>query len=186
MTPEPQRPAPRATRAALADATVRDPRWARVQARDPGADAAFVYSVRTTGVYCRPSCAARTPRPENVVFHATTAADARRAGFRACLRCQPDGASLAARQAALVADLCRLLAGAETAPNLDQLARHGKVSRYRLHRGFEALQEIPPGRTASYAEIAASVGVAPGSVGTILARAERAFKTGFLASRGGL
>ena len=84
-----------------ADATVRDTyrtddeRWAAVQARDPAADGRFYYSVRTTGVYCRPSCGARTPRPENVEFHATRE-DAERAGFRACRRCKPDRAGDAA------------------------------------------------------------------------------------------
>ncbi len=65
-----------------------DPRWAAMVARDRLADGRFVYSVRTTGVYCRPSCSAR-PRPENVAFHATPA-DAEAAGFRACRRCRPD------------------------------------------------------------------------------------------------
>ena len=81
----------------LAAATVADPRWASVATRDPKADESFVYSVRTTGVYCRPSCGARTPRPGNVAFHATPA-DAERAGFRPCKRCKPDQAPLAARQ----------------------------------------------------------------------------------------
>ena len=57
-------------------------RWDAVRRRDCAADGAFVYSVRTTGVYCRPSCAARLPRRENVAFH-QTCADAERAGFRA-------------------------------------------------------------------------------------------------------
>src|SRR6185436_14102568 len=55
----------------LATETLDDPRWAAVVARDAKADGQFFYSVRTTGVYCRPSCAARTPRPENVAFHLT-------------------------------------------------------------------------------------------------------------------
>src|SRR6202171_6140051 len=83
-------------------ATLDDPRWVAVVARDAKADGQFFYSVRTTGVYCRPSCAARTPRPENVAFH-VTAIDAQRAGFRACLRCKPDEPSLATRHPALVA-----------------------------------------------------------------------------------
>ncbi|HEY0505718.1 MAG TPA: methylated-DNA--[protein]-cysteine S-methyltransferase [Lysobacter sp.] len=66
-----------------------DPRWADVCARNRSADGRFVYSVRTTGVYCRPSCGARRPLPGNVRFHATPA-DAQRAGFRACRRCRPD------------------------------------------------------------------------------------------------
>src|SRR5438105_645250 len=65
-----------------------DTRWRAVVARDARADGKFFYSVKTTGVYCKPSCAARTPRPENVAFH-LSAADAERAGFRACKRCKP-------------------------------------------------------------------------------------------------
>ena len=65
-----------------------DPRWAAVLARDLEADGAFVLAVRTTGIYCRPSCPARRPRPENVRF-LDTAADAERAGFRPCKRCRP-------------------------------------------------------------------------------------------------
>jgi len=67
-------------------------RLAAVRARDRGCDGQFVYSVRTTGVYCRPSCAARPARVENIAFHATPAA-ARAAGFRACKRCKPDAAT---------------------------------------------------------------------------------------------
>src|SRR6202171_1277361 len=62
-----------------ANATLDDPRWEAVIARDAKADGQFFYSVRTTGLYCRPSCAARTPRPENVAFHVTVI-DAQRAG----------------------------------------------------------------------------------------------------------
>lgn len=68
--------------------TQRDPRWAALCARDRAADGRFVYSVKTTGVYCRPSCAARRPLPRNVQFHATPD-EAERAGFRACRRCHP-------------------------------------------------------------------------------------------------
>src|SRR5262245_42468893 len=66
-----------------------DPRWLAITARDADSDGSFVYSVKTTGVYCRPSCPARQAKPINVAFHAT-AADAERAGFRACKRCKPD------------------------------------------------------------------------------------------------
>lgn len=69
-----------------------DARWAAVMRRDRAADGAFVYSVRTTGVYCRPSCAARLARRENVRFHADAAA-AERAGFRPCKRCRPSQAA---------------------------------------------------------------------------------------------
>jgi len=83
-----------ARQAQLAAGTTRDPRWAAVVARDASADGILVYSVRTTGVYCRPSCPARPARPENVRFH-PTCADAVAAGFRPCKRCTPDQAEAA-------------------------------------------------------------------------------------------
>src|SRR5262245_24287608 len=89
-----------------AQATAGDPRWAAVVARDPSADGQFYYSVATTGVYCRPSCAARLARPEHVEFHATRA-DAERAGFRPCKRCKPDQPALAEQHAVTVARICR-------------------------------------------------------------------------------
>src|SRR5947209_19675245 len=65
-----------------------DPQWTAVLNRDRSLDGELYYAVRTTGVYCRPSCASRRPHRENVAFFAT-AADAERAGFRACRRCGP-------------------------------------------------------------------------------------------------
>jgi len=64
-------------------------RWAAVVGRDGAADGVFYYSVKTTGVYCRPSCAARLARRENVRFHPTRA-EAEAAGFRPCKRCKPN------------------------------------------------------------------------------------------------
>jgi AraC family transcriptional regulator of adaptative response/methylated-DNA-[protein]-cysteine methyltransferase len=127
----------------LAMATVSDPRWAAVLARDSRFDGKFFYSVRTTGVYCRPSCAARVPRPENVSFHAT-AADAQRAGFRPCLRCRPDQPSLPARHAAMVAKLCQLLENAEQVPSLTEMARQVQLSAYHLHRVFKRITGLTP------------------------------------------
>jgi AraC family transcriptional regulator of adaptative response/methylated-DNA-[protein]-cysteine methyltransferase len=126
-----------------AAATLGDPRWAAVQARDPAADGRFFYSVRSTGVYCRPSCASRPARPDNVAFHATSA-DAEGAGFRPCQRCRPDQPPLAERQAALVAELCRWLDAAEQPPSLQELAEHAGLSRYHLHRLFKAVTGLTP------------------------------------------
>jgi AraC family transcriptional regulator, regulatory protein of adaptative response / methylated-DNA-[protein]-cysteine methyltransferase len=126
-----------------AAATVDDPRWAAVVARDPGADGKFFYSVKTTGVYCRPSCAARTPRPENVEFHAT-AADAERAGFRPCKRCRPGQPPLAAEHAARVTELCRFIENAEHMPGLDELAKRAGLSAYHLHRVFKSVTGLTP------------------------------------------
>jgi len=126
-----------------AAATVADPRWAAVQARDASADGRFFYSVKTTGVYCRPSCGARPARPENVAFHATTA-EAEGAGFRPCQRCRPDQPSLAQRHQQLVDRLCRLIDTAEQAPNLDELAAEAGLSPHHLHRIFKATTGLTP------------------------------------------
>lgn len=127
----------------LAAATVSDPRWAAVVARDLQADGKFFYSVKTTGVYCRPSCAARTARPENVAFHLTMA-DAERAGFRPCERCKPDQPSLAEQHATKVAELCRFIANAEQPPTLDELAERAGLSAYHLHRVFKEITGLTP------------------------------------------
>src|ERR1700687_2103073 len=87
-------------------------RWEAVIHRDKIADEAFVYSVKTTGVYCRPSCAARLARRENVAFHLTPK-DAERAGYRACKRCKPNDRSFHGEQAAIVAKVCKLIVDPE-------------------------------------------------------------------------
>ena len=120
-----------------------DPRWAAVVARDAAADGKFYYSVKTTGVYCRPSCASRPARPENVAFHATRAA-AERAGFRPCKRCKPDQPSLIEQHAAKVTEACRLIETAETAPSLETLANHAQLSVYHFHRVFKTITGLTP------------------------------------------
>ncbi|RZL88298.1 MAG: bifunctional DNA-binding transcriptional regulator/O6-methylguanine-DNA methyltransferase Ada [Variovorax sp.] len=124
-------------------ATVSDPRWAAVATRDAASDGKFFYSVRTTGVYCRPSCAARPARPENVDFHAT-AVDAERAGFRPCKRCKPDQPALAEQHTHGVAELCRFIEAAEQAPTLDELAERAGMSSYHLHRLFKEITGLTP------------------------------------------
>lgn len=128
---------------AAAEQTRRDPRWAAVQARDAAADGQFVFSVRSTGVYCRPSCPARQARPENVRFH-LDGAEARTAGFRPCLRCQPDSPALAERHRELVADACRFIEQAVERPSLDDLASRAGLSRFHFHRLFKAALGLTP------------------------------------------
>jgi AraC family transcriptional regulator of adaptative response/methylated-DNA-[protein]-cysteine methyltransferase len=118
-------------------------RWAAVCARERGADGAFYYSVRSTGVYCRPSCPARTPRRANVAFHASCG-EAEAAGFRPCLRCRPTEPPLAERQAAAVAQACRLIEAAEEEPDLASLAEACGMSRFHFHRVFKAHTGITP------------------------------------------
>jgi AraC family transcriptional regulator of adaptative response/methylated-DNA-[protein]-cysteine methyltransferase len=120
-----------------------DQRWEAVQHRDRSADGRFFYAVVTTGVYCRPSCAARLPRRENVRFHTTRAA-AERAGFRPCKRCRPDAEGLAEQHAAAVAKACRLIETAETLPNLDELAAAAGMSRFHFHRVFKSVTGVTP------------------------------------------
>ena len=118
-------------------------RWAAVCARTQAADGLFYYSVRSTGVYCRPSCPSRTPRRANVAFHASRQ-DAESAGFRPCLRCRPDAPPLAERQAEAVAQACRLIDAAIDEPDLDTLARACGMSRFYFHRVFKAHTGITP------------------------------------------
>jgi AraC family transcriptional regulator, regulatory protein of adaptative response / methylated-DNA-[protein]-cysteine methyltransferase len=120
-----------------------DPRWAQLLARDANADGRFVYSVASTGVYCRPSCGARPARPENVEFHADAAA-AERAGFRACKRCRPTLPSGQAERANTVAELCRFIDAEPTPPPLAQLAQRAGLSPYHLHRVFKAVTGVTP------------------------------------------
>ncbi len=127
----------------IAIKTTNDPRWAAVVARDPSADGRFYYSVATTGVYCRPSCASRLARPENVRFHATRKA-AEKAGFRPCKRCKPGEASLAAQHADIVTRACRIIAEAETAPSLEDLAAQVGMSAYHFHRIFKQATGLTP------------------------------------------
>jgi AraC family transcriptional regulator of adaptative response/methylated-DNA-[protein]-cysteine methyltransferase len=123
--------------------------WQAVVSRDRGADGVFYYSVATTGVYCRPSCAARLARRENVRFHRTTAA-AEEAGFRPCKRCRPQGPGPEAEHAAAVAKACRLIDEAEEMPNLTDLAAAAGLSRFHFHRVFKAMTGITPKAYAAH------------------------------------
>lgn len=128
--------------------TENDPRWAAVVARDAKADGSFWYSVATTGVYCRPSCAARQPRPENVRFYRSRM-DAEKAGFRACKRCKPDQPPLLEQHAAQVTSACRLIQASESAPSLDALAANAGMSPFHFHRVFKAITGLTPKQYAS-------------------------------------
>ncbi|MBN8888072.1 MAG: bifunctional DNA-binding transcriptional regulator/O6-methylguanine-DNA methyltransferase Ada [Rudaea sp.] len=128
---------------AALDALEADPRWAAVVAKDAEADGSFYYSVKTTGVYCRPSCGARLPRPENIAFHATRA-DAEKAGYRPCKRCKPDQPALADQHAATITAACRWIEDAEEVPSLDALATQAGMSPYHFHRVFKAVTGVTP------------------------------------------
>jgi len=125
-----------------------DGRYQAIRRRDPRAEGKFYYAVVTTGVYCRPTCAARLARPENVRFH-ESAAEAERAGFRPCKRCRPGGESEWERQGRLVEEARRLIDEAETAPGLARLAEAVGVSPFHLHRLFRRHLGMTPRQYAA-------------------------------------
>jgi len=126
-----------------ARATKNDPRWMSIVNRDASGDGKFYYSVKTTGVYCRPSCAARLARPENVLYHLTSE-DAEKAGFRPCKRCKPNQPAATKQNAKQIAKTCRLIEQSEETPSLDELAEHAGLSVYHFHRTFKAITGLTP------------------------------------------
>lgn len=117
--------------------------WKAVQGRDKDADGQFVFAVRTTGIYCRPSCSARPALRKNVTFF-DNAHDAEAAGFRACKRCKPDQSSPAHARAEMVAAACRAIEAAEEPPSLDELANAAGISRFYFHRIFKDVTGLTP------------------------------------------
>jgi AraC family transcriptional regulator of adaptative response/methylated-DNA-[protein]-cysteine methyltransferase len=124
------------------DSTARE-RWEAVCARDARADGAFVFAVRTTGVFCRPQCAARRPLRENVEFFATVD-DARGAGYRPCKRCRPESRSMEDELIAVVDRACRTLEEAETVPSLAELAAAAGKSPFHFQRTFKRIVGVTP------------------------------------------
>jgi AraC family transcriptional regulator of adaptative response/methylated-DNA-[protein]-cysteine methyltransferase len=118
--------------------------FAAFMARDASRDGSFVVAVRSTGIYCKPSCAARRPRPENVEFFRSGEA-ARDAGYRPCLRCRPDDV---ARDREAVDRALALIGDAESPPTLDELAAETGYSASHFQRIFKSLVGVSP---AAYA-----------------------------------
>jgi AraC family transcriptional regulator, regulatory protein of adaptative response / methylated-DNA-[protein]-cysteine methyltransferase len=123
--------------------TTDDQRWESVRARDHNASGAFVFAVRTTGIYCRPACPARQPLRRNVVFY-DTPDDAERAGYRPCKRCHPREQSLSERNAGLVAHACRTIESAAAEPALADLAGAAGMSPHHFHRIFRSVTGLTP------------------------------------------
>jgi AraC family transcriptional regulator of adaptative response/methylated-DNA-[protein]-cysteine methyltransferase len=121
-----------------------DSAWSAVMARDRTADGRFVTGVLTTGIYCRPSCAARHPKRENVRFF-PTGEEAAKVGLRACLRCKPDEVS---REAVALDKVYRLLEQAEAPPSLDELAAAAGYSPHHFHRLFKRATGVTPAEYA--------------------------------------
>ncbi|MCC6952721.1 MAG: bifunctional DNA-binding transcriptional regulator/O6-methylguanine-DNA methyltransferase Ada [Deltaproteobacteria bacterium] len=118
-------------------------RWNSVVSRDRSADGRFFFAVQTTGVYCRPSCASRLARRENVSFFETTE-DAERAGYRPCKRCRPDQSSANVDAVALMLKACRFIEASEETPPLAQLATLVGLSPEYFQKTFRKLIGVSP------------------------------------------
>jgi AraC family transcriptional regulator of adaptative response/methylated-DNA-[protein]-cysteine methyltransferase len=122
---------------------VEDPRWDSVIARDAARDGQFVFAVSSTGVYCRPSCASRRPRRENVRFFEKPE-QAEQAGYRACLRCRPKSFSGNPESDGVKA-ICRFIEQHLDEPvTLDRLGKEFRQSPFHLQRRFKAVLGITP------------------------------------------
>jgi AraC family transcriptional regulator, regulatory protein of adaptative response / methylated-DNA-[protein]-cysteine methyltransferase len=123
--------------------TSEEARWQAVLEKDRNADGEFWYSVKTTGVFCRPSCSSRRPNRQNIAFH-NSPAEAEKAGFRACKRCDPKGPGLVGQHARAVVTACRMIKKADEFPNLDELAEAVSMSPSYFHRVFKAATGLTP------------------------------------------
>ena len=128
----------------MTDAIDPETAWAAFEARDRAFDGRFVVAVRTTRIYCKPSCAARHPRRENVSFYSDPA-NAQAAGYRACLRCRPDEVG---RDRVAVAEAIAAIEAAEAPPSLDTLAARVGYAPHHFHRLFKRATGVTP---AAYA-----------------------------------
>jgi len=117
-------------------------RWLAVLARDPDADGQFIFAVKTTGIFCRPSCRARHALRKNVLFYPDSQ-HAVQAGFRPCKRCLPDQADPQAQKLARVEKACRLLEQ-EQILTLDTLAEQVGMSAFHFHRQFKSVTGMTP------------------------------------------
>lgn len=125
-----------------------DARWQAVVTRNHAADGCFIYAVKTTGIYCAPSCASRQPRRENVVFFAT-ADEAQAAGFRPCKRCRQGRLPRQEQQAQQVAHACRMIEQSAHQPTLAELAQAVGISAFHFHRVFKTFTGLTPKQYAS-------------------------------------
>jgi AraC family transcriptional regulator, regulatory protein of adaptative response / methylated-DNA-[protein]-cysteine methyltransferase len=130
-------------------------RWQAVRERNAKCDGEFWYGVITTGVYCKPSCASRLAKRENVRFYPTIAA-AQNAGLRPCKRCRPDVADPSAPVLSKLLEICRHIERDPTGTHtLSALSRRAHISQFHLHRLFKAFLHVTPREYVEQVRLAA-------------------------------
>jgi AraC family transcriptional regulator, regulatory protein of adaptative response / methylated-DNA-[protein]-cysteine methyltransferase len=120
-----------------------DLQWEGVLRKDASLDGQYLFAVKTTGIYCRPSCPSRTPNRSNVSFFASSEL-ARSAGFRACLRCTPDGLSKREQQTNAISQACRIIDEAQERMSLTNLAAQVGLGAHHFHRVFKDVTGLTP------------------------------------------
>ena len=138
--PEQSRPSDMATVTRLDPDTA----WAAFMRRDRSWDGRIIGAVTTTGIYCKPSCPARRPKREHVIFYSSTD-EARAAGFRSCMRCKPDEVG---RDRDAVAKAVKLIERAEEAPSLGELAETVGYAPHHFQRIFKRDLGVSPAEYA--------------------------------------
>src|SRR5204862_5451864 len=137
----------RPPRSALVDSIARldpDTAWAAFMRRDRSWDGRVIGAVKTTGVYCKPSCPARRPKREHVIFY-SSGGEARSAGFRACRRCKPDEVG---RDREAVTQAVKIIEGTEEAPTLAELAGAVGYAPHHFQRLFKRDLGVSPAEYA--------------------------------------
>ncbi len=128
-------------------------RWEAVRLRNVMLDGTFVYAVRTTGIFCRPSCPSRRSKRENTIFFASST-EAEDAGYRECLRCRPACLSLEDPRVRTIRRACEVIDTADQPPILSELAAAVGLSPSHLHREFKRLTSVTPREYAAGKRVA--------------------------------
>lgn len=123
-------------------------RWKAFVDRDKTADGCFYYGVKTTGIFCRPSCSAKLPNRENVEYY-LSCQEAQASGYRACQKCRPTGTNITEETEQKIIKACRIIENNNVIPKLGDLAAEVGLSPYHFHRIFKKVVGVTPKQFAS-------------------------------------
>jgi AraC family transcriptional regulator of adaptative response/methylated-DNA-[protein]-cysteine methyltransferase len=123
-------------------------RWKAVVDRENSADGCFYYAVKTTGIFCRPSCSSKLPNCENVEYF-LSCQEAQASGYRACKKCRPTGTSVKEETEQKIIKACRIIENSNAVPKLVDLAKKVGLSSYHFHRLFRKYVGVTPKQFAS-------------------------------------